>query len=229
MLVPARDEEDVLPGLFRALEGTEADLVMVVDNGSRDATPSVARRLGAEVVFEPRPGYGRACRRGLAHLAARSDPPEELVFMDADDWLAPAQMGRLLGPLREGRAELVIGGRRTPPGGSGVPRHARLGNRAVSAVLRGLYGAPVRDLGPLRASRLALLLDLRLDDPDYGWNVQMEVRALRAGWRLLEVPVLFEGRRAGRSKISGSLGGSLGAARGMISALWREVARAPRG
>lgn len=224
-LVPARNEEESLPRLLDALAREAPDVgVLVVDNGSDDATAEVARRGGAETVREPEPGYGRACRRGLDALAGRPTPPEVVTFVDADDLRAPAQIGRLAEPVLAGDVEMVRGRRRSGDA-PGVHPHAALGNAAVAFLLRGLYAAPVRDMGPFRAVRFAPLRALELDDPAYGWYVQMDLRALRAGWRVDEVPVAFRRRRTGRSKISGSLGGSLAAARGLLAALGRELVR----
>lgn len=224
-LVPARNEEECLPGLLAALRREAPEVgMLVVDNGSEDATARIARRGGARVVREPEPGYGRACRRGLDALAGRSSPPEVVVFVDADDLEAPAQVRRLAAPVLAGEVEMVRGRRRSGDA-PGVHLHAALGNAAVALLLRGLYAAPVRDMGPFRAVRLAALRALELDDPAYGWYVQMDLRALRAGWRVEEVPVAFRRRRAGRSKISGSLVGSLRAARGLLAALARELVR----
>lgn len=228
-LVPARNEEESLPGLLAALAREAPGVgVLVVDNGSDDATAEIARRGAARVVREPEPGYGRACRRGLDALAGRSAPPEAVAFVDADDLRAAAQIRRLAGPVLAGEVEMVRGRRRSG-GAPGVHPHAALGNAAVSFLLRGLYAAPVRDMGPFRAVRFAALRALELDDPAYGWYVQMDLRALRAGWRVDEVPVAFRRRRAGRSKISGSLRGSLRAARGLLAALGRELVRPPGG
>lgn len=229
VLIPARDEEEALPRLLEALPGERVDRVLVVDNGSRDATARVAREGGAEVVAEPAGGYGMACRRGLDVLAGLDRPPELVAVVDADDPAAARRLGRLLEPLARGRADLVRGRRRPAAAGERVPLHAALGNAAVSVALRGLWAAPVRDVGPFRAARLEGLLALGLDDPDYGWNVQMDVRALRAGWRLVEVDVPHRRRRAGRSKISGTVLGSLRAGAGMLGTLARESLAGPAG
>lgn len=227
VLVPARDEEEALPELLAAVrEARPGTPVLVVDNGSRDGTGRVAREEGAEVTVEPEPGYGRACQRGLAVLAARNPPADVVAFLDADDPTAAFRLPALAAPLASDRADLVLG-RRVRAGERGVHGHAAVGNALVAASLRGLYGSPARDVGPFRAARLSGLLELDLDDPDFGWNVQMEVRALRAGWRVREVPVPFRRRRAGRSKISGSVGGSARAARGMLLTLAREAIRPP--
>lgn len=224
VLVPARDEEEALPGLLAAVEEARPGTpVLVVDNGSRDGTSRVARDGGAAVAVEPRSGYGRACQTGLSVLAARTPAPDAVAFLDADDPAAAARLTDLAAPLERGRADLVLG--RRVAAARGVHRHAAAGNALVAAILRGLYACPARDVGPFRAARLSGLLSLGLDDPDYGWNVQMEVRALRAGWRVREVPVPFRRRRAGRSKISGTVVGSARAGRGMLLTLAREALR----
>lgn len=234
VLIPARDEEEALPPLLAELRairpGPDLELaaVLVVDNGSTDGTGEAAERAGAKVVREPRAGYGQACQRGIRALLTRGDPPPDVVvFLDADDLLAPRQLPALLRPIRAGRADLVIGERRAPRG-AGVRWHAAAGNRLISWVLRGLYGSRTRDLGPFRAIRWGALLELELDDPDYGWYVQMQVRALKQGYEVTCAPVEFRRRTRGRSKVSGSLRGSVAAGWVMLRTLAAEVAR-PRG
>lgn len=222
VVVPARDEAEALPALVDALAAPPGTELVVVDNGSRDGTARVAREAGATVVSEPRPGYGRACLRGFAELTGRARPPPFVAVLDADDPLAAARVGRLVRPLLEDEADLVLGRRRSG-GQPGVPAHAAAGNAAVAWLLRGLHAVPTYDLGPFRAARLGGLLSLGLDEPAYGWNVQMELRALRAGWRVVEIPVPFRRRTEGRSKISGSPTGSLRAAHGLLRGLWREL------
>lgn len=205
----------------------EVDRVVVVDNGSSDDTAEIARSLGVLTVSESHVGYGSACQRGIVALADEVTAPDVLVFVDADDAAAPAQLERLVEPIRCGDADLVLGRRLDGDSGS-LPRHARLGNRFVSAVLRRLYGSQTRDMGPFRAVRFEVLRDLALDDPDFGWNVQMQVRALRNGYRVAEVPVTWERRALGASKISGSFRGSMSAGWRMVATLVRETVRGPR-
>ena len=227
VLIPARDEAESLPRLLRRLDapGLGLERIVVVDNGSEDETAEVARRSGATVVVEPAAGYGRACQRGIAHLA-ETGPPEVVVFLDADDYEAAGQLAPLLAPIRSGRADLVVGVRRSEDE-PGVRWHAAIGNRLILAVLRGAYGDRTRDMGPFRAIRWGCLRDLRLDDPNFGWYVQMQVRALRAGYRVTSVPVAFRRRVHGRSKVSGSVAGSIRAGWVMIRTLAAEIVREP--
>lgn len=228
VLVPARNEAETLPALFEELADATGSgaAVWVVDNGSTDGTADVARAHGARVVEEPRPGYGRACLAGIRAIAA-GEPPGTLVFLDADDFLAPAQLGRLLDPIRADEADLVIG-ERVSAAGRGVRWHARVGNRLVLATMRAAYGSRVRDMGPYRAIRWSTLVALALDDETYGWYVQMQVRALREGYRVIGVPVAFERRSVGRSKVSGNAAASVRAGLVMLGTLAREIVRPGR-
>ena len=213
VLIPALDEEPALPGVLASIprtgDGWRVREVLVVDNGSRDRTAEAARSAGARVIAEPRRGYGAACLAGLAALATA--PPAIVAFMDADRSDDPGELGALLAPIVEGRADLVIGSRvlgEHEPGSLTVPQRA--GNRLATLLLGILFGLPATDLGPFRAVRWDALESLRMRDRDFGWTVEMQARAARAGLRVLEVPVRYR-RRVGRSKISGTMRGVLGA------------------
>ncbi len=227
VLVPARNEADCLPDLLDRLSAAGVDLVIVVDNGSTDGTAQIAAERGAVVTREPLPGYGRACLAGIGELVAEGQPPEVLVFVDADDFLAPSQIESLVAPIARDEADLVVGERQSNPGARGVRPHARMGNALVTSVLRRVYGNGVRDLGPFRAIRFSCLRRLELDDPDYGWYVQMQVRALRSGCRVVGVPVDFLARTAGRSKVSGSVRGSVFAGVKILWTLAGEIVGGP--
>ena len=222
ILIPARNEADALPHLFAALGPARVRSAVVVDNGSHDQTTEVARAAGARVVAEPRAGYGRACLAGIDSL--RGTPPDVLVFLDADDFAAARQLEVILEPIASDRADLVIG-ERDARRGRGVRWHARMGNRIVLAVMRRLYGADIGDMGPFRAVRWRTLDSLCLDDANYGWYVQMQVRALRAGARVRGEPVRFERRSVGRSKVSGSPFASIRAGWVMLRTLVVETIR----
>jgi len=182
--------------------------VLVVDAGSTDGTREIAAARGAQVIVEPRRGYGRACLTGVA--AAKD--PDVVVFLDGDYSDRPRELGRLLDPLREGRADIVLGSRLAgglAPGA--MPWHAVLGNRLAAALIRWLYGVSLTDLGPFRAARAEVLRALELREMTYGWAVEMVTRGAMRGYRVLEVPVSYH-PRIGVSKISGTLKGSAGAA-----------------
>jgi glycosyltransferase involved in cell wall biosynthesis len=214
VVIPALDEERALPGVLAALpragEGFRVRRIVVVDNGSRDRTAAVARAAGAVVVAEPRRGYGAACLAGLGHL--RAEPAELVAFLDADQSDDPAELPALLAPLVAGRAELVIGSRAPglrEPGA--LTATQRFGNALATLLLRLLFGARFSDLGPFRAVRREALDRLGMRDRDYGWTVEMQARAARAGLRCVEVPVRCRRRRLGRSKVAGTLRGAIGA------------------
>ncbi len=209
MIIPALDEEESLPLVLAALAGSPVHQVVVVDNGSRDRTAAVAAAAGATVVQEPRRGYGRACQAGLRQLATA--PPDIVVFLDADFSDDPADLPLLIAPLLAGDADLVIGSRVLGQCQRGaLPPHVRWGNGLAILLINLLYGTRFTDLGPFRALSWPACRQLRLGDPNYGWNVEMQVKAARAGLRSVEVPVSYR-HRVGRSKISGTIRGTVGA------------------
>jgi glycosyltransferase involved in cell wall biosynthesis len=244
IVIPALDEEAALPQVLAAIPRPLATRVVVVDNGSRDRTAERARAGGAVVLAEPRRGYGSACQKGLAFLFGREpgapEPPwqgqDVVVFLDADGSDHPEQLARLVEPILRGEAEVVIGSRVL----GGAPRGAlspqqRFGNRLACALMRILFRARYTDLGPFRAIRADALEHLELGDLDYGWTVELQLKAAVAGLRVLEVPVSYRARSAGRSKISGSFAGSLRAGwkilgwiLGWRAALWFTSRRIPR-
>lgn len=210
VIIPARNEEVPLPGVLAEIpsEAVGAVGVVVVDNGSTDRTSEVAQQAGAVVVSELRPGYGFACAAGV-HTATEQGAPM-LVFLDADGSFDPAQIPDLLAPIEAGQADLVLGSR--PAGGmepGAMPPHARFGNALVALLMRWLYGLQVTDLGPYRAIRADLLAQLGMQEMTYGWPTEMMVKAARRGARVVEVPVRYRVRRGGRSKVSGTLRGTL--------------------
>ncbi len=218
LVIPALDEEAAIAAVVRGVPAGLVDEVIVVDNGSRDRTAAVAQAAGARVVSEPRRGYGAACWAGVQALSPAIDV---VAFLDGDGSQAPAELSRLLDPLRAGRADLVLGARRFTRGAD-HPWHAVLGTRAVALVLRWRFGVALRDIGPFRAIRRQALLALGLRDRSFGWPVEMVAKAARAGLRIVEVEVSQRPRLGGRSKVAGTVGGSLRAGWRFIRVALRE-------
>ena len=218
LIIPALDEELALGNLLDALPRGLFARVIVADNGSTDRTAAVARAHGAEVVSEPRRGYGRAC---LAGLAALDETTEIVAFMDADGSDVPEEARQLVGPIAAGEADLVIGSRALGEAEPGSLRLAqRWGNRIAVGLMAVLYGYRYTDLGPFRAIRRASLEKLGMRDTDFGWTVEMQVKALLRGLRVQEVPVSYR-RRSGRSKISGTVSGTLRAGTKILWTIFR--------
>ena len=208
VVVPVLDEAAALPALFAAMP--PGYTAVVADNGSTDGSGDIARAAGAVVVEEPVRGFGAACWAGL--LAA--DPDDGVVcFMDGDGSLDPADLVRVASPVLAGAADLVLGARRpTTPGA--WPVHARIANRFLAREIGRRTGRRLRDIGPMRAARRDDLLALGIEDRRFGWPLEMVLRAAAAGWRIDEVPVPYA-PRAGRSKVTGTVSGTLRAVRDM--------------
>lgn len=216
ILIPVLDEEQALPAVLSALPPDVR--VVVCDNGSTDRSAEVARAHGAEVVHQPLRGYGGAVQAGLRHLAA--DPPDAVVILDGDHSAYAEDLPILLGPLREGRADLVLGERLTIGDPDALTLPQRVGNRLAASLIAARTGHRYRDFGPFRAARWGAILDMGLVDPTWGWNVEMQLKALRSGVRVLEVPVRNR-PRIGTSKISGTLQGVARAGYRILWACWR--------
>jgi glycosyltransferase involved in cell wall biosynthesis len=216
VIIPALDEESALPLVLADLSAAGLlPRTIVVDNGSRDRTAAVAGRMGAHVVEEPRRGYGAACLRGLEAMRTLLPDTEIVVFMDADHSDDASRLPALLEPLIAGAADMVLGARDPALAEKGSLRfHQRAGTAAVCALIGLLFGRRFADLGPFRAVRRGALERLRMGDRSFGWTVEMQVKALLSGLRVMEIPVPYRAR-VGVSKISGTLRGSAAAAFGM--------------
>jgi glycosyltransferase involved in cell wall biosynthesis len=219
LIIPALNEAESVGRLLAQVPAGLFSQIMVVDNGSRDATAEAARAAGAQVVMEPRRGYGQACQTGLAHLR-----PEiaGIAFIDADLSDDPADLSKLVRCLEEDELDLVIGSRvlGNPEPGS-LTFLQRFGNWLSTRLIKLIWDVPFTDLGPLRMIRHSALLRLDLRDRDFGWNVEMQAKAARLRLRVREVPVNYRRRKFGRSKISGTLLGSARAGFKILLTLYR--------
>ena len=206
VVIPVLNERASLPLVVADIPTGAVSEIVVVDNGSTDGTPEIARGLPVRLVREPRRGYGSACLAGVAALEAM--PPRILVFLDGDYSDHPEELPRLLEEIDRG-ADLVIGSRRlgrAEPGAL-LPQ-ARFGNALACFLIRLLYGHRYSDLGPFRAIRWESYRRLAMRDPAFGWTVEMQVKALREGLEVAEVPVSYR-RRVGVSKITGTISGTV--------------------
>lgn len=210
VLIPALNEEASLPYVLADLPKEIVDEIVVIDNGSVDHTAAVARAAGATVISEPRRGYGSACLAGLDYL--KSKTPDIVVFLDADYSDHPDELPTVVRPIISEGYDFVIGSRtkgRAEPGA--LLFQSRFGNALATFLIRLLYGFAYSDLGPFRAIRFPQLLALRMTDRTYGWNVEMQIKAVRRKLRITEVPVRYRKRAGGESKVSGTLRGTLSA------------------
>jgi glycosyltransferase involved in cell wall biosynthesis len=223
VVIPAFDEERVVGDVVASVPRPLVDRVVVADNNSRDRTSLVAAAAGAIVVPAPRQGYGSACLAGLGWLREH-EPPEVVAFLDADGSDFVEELPLLLAPIAAGETDLVIGsrvlGRREP--GALLPQ-ARAGNLVACVLIALLYRHRYTDLGPFRAISWEALERLGMRDPDFGWTAEMQVKALRRGLRVTEVPVSYR-RRIGASKITGTLWGTLRAGHKILWTVLRYAA-----
>ncbi|HXA29927.1 MAG TPA: glycosyltransferase [Candidatus Angelobacter sp.] len=221
VVIPARDEAGAI-GTVVAAALLVADLVVVVDNGSRDLTGAVAAAAGARVVREPRRGYGHACLAGVAAVGLA----EMVVFVDGDGSMPIEEIPRLVAPIRSGTADVVCGSRTALREPGSMPWHQACGNALALLLLRALYGVRLTDLGPYRAVRGSTLRALSMPGSRFAWPASLLARAARRGARICEVQVGYRRRVAGRSKVSGNLRGSVEAGAGIVATLlWQRVSR----
>lgn len=224
VVIPAIDEERALPLVLAEIPRDLVAEVVVVDNGSKDRTIAVAEAGGARVVREPRRGYGSAC---LAGIAATADA-EVLVFLDGDHSDYAEDLRELLPPVLSGQADMVIGSRMVnAESRRALMPQARFGNWLASVLMRLCFGIRCTDLGPFRVVRRSALLALGMQDRDFGWTVEMQLRARLAGLRVIELPVRYRAR-IGQSKISGTLRGTVRAGWKILGTIFRYRLRPPR-
>jgi glycosyltransferase involved in cell wall biosynthesis len=217
VIIPTHNEAQAIGRVLADLPSDLATEVLVVDSNSNDGTPEIAAGMGARVIQEPRRGYGRACLSGLA----AANFPEVVVFLDGDYSDRPSELPILLGPIIDGRADITLGSRLHGRNSSrALPWHQVFGNRVAAWLINLLYGLKITDLGPFRAARADVLTEIALEETTYGWAVEMVLKGALAGYRVVEVPVSYY-PRIGKSKISGTLKGTLGAGWFILSLIAR--------
>jgi len=221
LIIPARNEALSLPVVLSRVPPC-IDRVIVADNGSTDETGPVARSHGATVVFEPSPGYGSACLAGIAAL--ESNPPRFVAFADGDGSDGVENLPTLLKPLEAGEADLALA-RRVPDTKRALSLQQRFGNGLAVFLIRLFWGVEYHDLGPMRAVSWEALQSMEMRDRDFGWTVEMQIKAIRARLRVVECPLPYHVRVAGQSKISRTLAGVVRAGSKILRVIGRELLR----
>lgn len=209
IVIPAWNEERSIACVLRDIPRHLVREIIVCDNNSTDQTAKVAREAGAIVVFQPRKGYGSACLKGLEHIAQQTRHPDIVVFLDGDYSDYPEQLPILIEPILNQQADLVIGSRalgKAERWSMTVPQV--FGNWLATTLIRLIYQYRFTDLGPFRAIKYESLVKLGMEDPDFGWTVEMQVKAAKAQLTCTEVPVNYR-RRIGASKVSGTVKGTI--------------------
>ncbi|PIQ95491.1 MAG: UDP-glucose--dolichyl-phosphate glucosyltransferase [Nitrospinae bacterium CG11_big_fil_rev_8_21_14_0_20_56_8] len=219
VVIPAYNEAPSIGLVLDALPRETLHEIIVVDNASTDATADAARRHGARVVRESRRGYGSACLRGMAEM----DNPDIVVFLDADFSDYPEEIDLLLEPILQGEKDFVLGSRMIKPGSqAALLPQARYGNKLAVFLIRLFFGHRFTDLGPFRAIRREALDAIAMCDTNFGWTVEMQIKAVRKGLRIAEVPVSYRDR-VGVSKITGTVSGTLKAGTKIIYTIFKYL------
>ncbi len=222
VIIPALDEAGNIRKLVEEIQATLPIHVIVVDNGSTDGTGREAQSAGVKVISEPRRGYGYACQAGVS----AAQEAEILAFIDADYSFLPSELPLVLAPILKGDVDLVLGARRPDRMEKGaMPAHQRFGNWLAARILSLLYRLELTDIGPYRAIKRSVLQRLEMTEMTYGWPVEMVAKAARSGARIAEIPVSYRSRRSGRSKVGGTIKGSLLAGWFIIGATLRYAGR----
>jgi hypothetical protein len=219
LILPARNEAQSLPSVLKSIP-PEVDQIIDADNGSVDSTVDVAHQVGALVVSEPAPGYGRACLAAIKTLDHIN--PDIVAFADADGSDDVSSLCELLDPVVDGTADLVLE-HRIPAVSRAMTSQQRFGNHLATSLIHILWGHLYQDLGPMRAIRWSSLKVLDMKDRDYGWTVEMQIKALKRGLRVHEIPLPYNARAAGESKVSKNLRGSVRAGCKILWVIFREA------
>ncbi len=212
VIIPALNEEKAVGRVIRDIPKEGVNEVIVIDNGSTDQTAAVAREAGATVLSQPARGYGNACLKGIAYVKSLpiEQQPDIIVFLDADYSDYPEELPLLVQPIVEEDVDLVIGSRARGDREQGAMTPPQLfGNWLSSKLLLLLYGVEFTDLGPFRAIKWSQLVALEMEDTNFGWTVEMQAKAAKQQMRCAEIPVTYRRRVAGKSKVSGTIKGTI--------------------
>lgn len=227
LIIPALNEAECLPSLFDAIPPDLFRWIVVADNGSTDGTAEIARKLGAIVVIEPEKGYGAA---SLAAIAVLPPEAEIVVWIQADLSEDPGEARDLIAPIQAGRADLVIGSRSMGQAARGaLLPHQEFGNRIACFLMRVFWKHTYSDLGPFRAIRRDLLDRMAMEDRNYGWTIEMQIKALQLKARVIEIPVRYGIRVAGENKVSGNWKASARAGWTILRTVFRYAFRVKNG
>ena len=219
IIIPAYNEESSIGLVLDALPQEKLHEIIVVDNGSTDATARVAQEHGARVVKEPRKGYGSACLKGIDEL----DAPDIVVFIDGDFSDFPEEIVLLIRPIENGEKDFVLGSRMILPKSQlALLPQARYGNRLAVFLIKLFFKHEFTDLGPFRAIRYSSLMSIGMKDMDFGWTVEMQIKAVRNGLRIREVPINYR-KRVGISKITGTVLGTFRAGTKIIYTIFKYL------
>ena len=222
VIIPAYNEENSIDLVVQEIPSIVRD-VIVVNNNSSDSTSRIAREAGATVVDEPISGYGRACLKGMEKVKANPQPPDIIVFLDADYSDYPAELLQVIGPIKDGEADMVIGSRALGKKEAGSMTFPQIfGNWLATRLIKIFYGQVYTDLGPFRAIRWEKLLSLEMEDKTFGWTIEMQIKAVKKRLRISEVPVNYK-KRIGVSKISGTVKGTVMAGYKIIGAVFKYL------
>ena len=219
VVIPAYNEEHSIPLVLKDIPNFVRDVV-VVNNNSTDNTATVALSNGAIVLLEERQGYGSACLKGIEHITENKQHPDILVFLDADYSDYPTEMSKVIEPILKDNIDMVIGSRALgqKEAGSMMPQQI-VGNKIATTLMKWIYGVQFTDLGPFRAIKFDKLLEIGMRDKDYGWTVEMQIKAIKNKLTFREVPVNY--RKGGVSKIAGTFKGTVMAGYKIIFTLFK--------
>jgi glycosyltransferase involved in cell wall biosynthesis len=223
VIIPAYNEEQSIGLVLDEIPKEWVRNVLVANNNSTDRTGEVAEKHGAKVAFQPEPGYGNACLKAMEFIAQQETKPDIIVFLDGDHSDYPEQLPEVVKPILDGEVDMVIGSRALGKSESGslTPQQV-FGNWLATVLLRLFYGVKFTDLGPFRAIRYESLLQLNMVDRNYGWTVEMQIKAAKQKLRSVEVPVDYR-VRIGESKVSGTVKGTIGAGYKIILTLFKYL------